>query len=187
MNSEESGKRRGHGIVGLLLRLVVLVAAVIVIVWALRTYVFQTYEVPSGSMEETIMPGDMVFAEKVSYYMHEPETGDIVTFDDPQIASRVLIKRCIAVGGQTVNINDYDGLVYVDGEPLSEPYVEGETYTLNGGVSFPYTVPDGYIWVMGDNRENSQDSRYFGAIPISSVNGHGVLVYWPLDEIGLLQ
>ncbi len=187
MSAAQKERSRVRGFLGGLLRVVIFIAVVLVLVWALRTYVFQTYEIPSGSMEDTIMTGDMVFAEKVSYYVRDPEAGDIVTFDDPQIAGRVLIKRCIATGGQTVDINDMDGLVYVDGQPLSESYVKGETYTLNGGVSYPYTVPEGYIWVMGDNRTNSQDSRYFGAIPISSVTGRGALIYWPIQDIGLLN
>ena len=115
-------------------------------------------------------------------------SGDIVTFQDPEIPGRVLIKRCIAVGGQTVDINDEDGLVYVDGVALSEPYTRGlPSYTLASDVSYPYTVPEGYLWMMGDNRTNSQDSRFFGAIPVSSVTGRGALVYWPLNDFSLLD
>ena len=94
----------------------------------------------------------------------------------------------IAVGGQTVDINDEDGLVYVDGVALSEPYTRGlPSYTLASDVSYPYTVPEGYLWMMGDNRTNSQDSRFFGAIPVSSVTGRGALVYWPLNDFSLLD
>ena len=79
-------------------------------------------------------------------------------------------------------------LIYVDGVPLDEPYTDGKpSYTIPGGVSYPYTVPEGEIWVMGDNRTNSQDSRKFGAVPVSSVTGLAVLVYWPLDNFGLLE
>lgn len=170
------------------LSLICMLAFVLVLAWALRTFVFQAYEIPSGSMEETIMTGDMVFSEKVTYYFREPEYGDVVTFHDPEIPGRILIKRCIATEGQTVEINDEDGLVYVDGVALDEPYTDGKpSYTIPGGVSFPYTVPEGEIWVMGDNRTNSQDSRKFGAVPVSSVTGLAVLVYWPLDNFGLLE
>lgn len=188
MDSGRHADRPRGGIVRSFLSLIIMVAFVVACSWALRTFVFQPYEIPSGSMETTIMPGDMVFAEKVSYYLRDPEPGDIVTFNDPQIPGRILIKRCIATAGQTIDINDADGLVYVDGVPLDEPYVNGEpSYTLSGGVSFPYTVPEGCIWVMGDNRTNSQDSRYFGAIPVSSVTGKAALVYWPIDSFGLLD
>lgn len=188
MDSGQHAVSHRSGILGTFFKLLLMVAFILGLSWLLRTYVFQTYEIPSGSMEDTIMTGDMVFAEKVSYYFRDPEPGDIVTFQDPQIPGRVLIKRCIAVGGQTVDINDEDGLVYVDGVALSEPFTDGEpSYTLSGGVSFPYTVPEGSIWVMGDNRTNSQDSRYFGAIPVSSVTGRGAFVYWPVSDFGLLD
>lgn len=103
-----------------------------------------------------------------------------MTFQDPEIPGRVLIKRVIAVGGQTVDL--VDGKVVVDGVALDEPYTQGKaSEPLNPApdvdVSYPFTVPEGRLWVMGDNRTNSQDSRYFGAIKESSVTGHAVLVY----------
>ena len=131
--------------------------------------------------------GYMLFSEKVSYDFRDPEPGDIVTFQDPEIPGRVLIKRCIAVGGQTVDINDEDGLVYVDGVALREPYTDGlPTYTLASDVTYPYTVPEGMMWMMGDNRTNSQDSRYFGAVPVASAEARSVAVLWPLGDAGLL-
>lgn len=178
--------RRG-GFLRAMVSLAVMVAFVLGLSWLLRTYVFQAYEIPSGSMEETIMTGDMVFAEKVSYYFREPEAGDIVTFADPEIPGRILIKRCIATAGQTVAV-DESGTLYIDGVAQVEPYVNGlPSYPLKSDISYPYTVPDGYIWVMGDNRTNSQDSRFFGAISVSSVTGRGALVYWTLSDIGLLE
>lgn len=168
-----------------------MVLFIVVLSWLLRTFVFQPYDIPSGSMEDTIETGDMVFSEKVSYYFRAPEKGDIVTFADPQVPGRVLIKRVIATGGQTVNL--VDGAVVVDGVALDEPYTEGKpSYPLertaaNVEVTFPYTVPEGSLWVMGDNRTNSQDSRFFGAVDASSVTGRGALVYWPLTRIGVLS
>ena len=162
------------------------VVLVFVIVWFLSTFVYRAYEIPSGSMEDTIETGDMVFAEKVSYYFREPEAGDIVTFEDPLVPGRILIKRCIATEGQTVDL--VDGDVVVDGVALDEPYTEGKpSDPLRSSISYPYTVPDGSIWVMGDNRTSSQDSRYFGAIPVSSVTGHAVFTYWPISHIGFLE
>lgn len=174
-----------------LLGIFLMVFAVAALTVLLRMFVFVPYEIPSGSMEETIMPGDMVFSEKISYYMREAQPGDIVTFDDPEVVGRTLIKRVIAVGGQTVEVKD--GHVYVDGEELDELYTNGKpSYPLartahNVEVKFPYTVPEGYVWVMGDNRTSSQDSRYFGAVPTSSITGRAALVYWPLENFGLLE
>ena len=174
-----------------ILSLVLMVAVVALITVGLRMFVFVPYEIPSGSMEETIMPGDMVFSEKISYHMRSPERGDIVTFADPEVAGRTLIKRVIATEGQTVDLED--GHVYVDGVELDEPYVGGkQSYPLartaaDVEVEFPYLVPEGCIWVMGDNREASQDSRYFGAIPISSITGRAAMIYWPPSNFGPLS
>ncbi len=191
MDSGQHASHKRSGFFGGLLKFVGLIVVVIALSFGLRTFVFQAYEIPSGSMEETIQTGDMVFAEKVSYYMRDVEQGDIVTFNDPLSPGRVLIKRVIAVGGQTVDINDEDGCVYVDGEPLAEPYTDGlPSYRLENSianVTYPYTVPEEELWVMGDNRINSQDSRYFGSIDEDSVTGRGVLIYWPLDHFGLLE
>lgn len=169
--------------------LVLTVVLVVAVALFLRTFVFQSYRIPSGSMEDTIMTGDQVFAEKISYYLGEPEPGDIVTFDDPEVPSRTLIKRVIATAGQTIDLED--GKVYVDGQVLDEPYTDGKpTYPLESvtgaQIVYPYTVPAGEIWVMGDNRTNSSDSRYFGSIPVSSVSAKAVFRYWPLDSIGVL-
>lgn len=141
-------------------------------------------------METTIMTSDKVFAEKVSYYSRSVQPGDIVTFIDPELASRTLIKRCIAVGGQTVDLKD--GTVYVDGQPLNEPYTNGKpsyplTTAANVTVTYPYTVPAGYLWVMGDNRTDSADSRYFGAVPQSNVTGRACFIYWPLNRMHVLE
>ena len=128
MDSGQHADRQSPGILRTFLSLLVMVAFVFGLSWVLRTYVFQAYEIPSGSMEETIMVGDMVFSEKVSYYFRDPEPGDIVTFQDPEIPGRVLIKRCIAVGGQT----DPEGLriaptVLVD-VPEGSPVLEEEIF-----------------------------------------------------------
>lgn len=171
------------------LSFVITIAAIVLVSYLLRAFVFQSYEIPSSSMEDTIMTGDLVFSEKVTYYFSEPEAGQIVTFEDPEIPSRTLIKRIIATGGQTIDLQD--GNVYIDGVRQFEPYTEGKpTYPLQSigsSIAYPYTVPEGELWVMGDNRTNSQDSRYFGAIPVSSLTGQAVLIYWPLDQFGLLD
>ena len=180
-----------EGILHTLLSIIVLVALVLGLTWGLRTFIFQAYEIPSGSMETTIMPGDMVLSEKITYYGRPPADGDIVTFEDPdpEHMGRILIKRVIATGGQTVDLRD--GRVYVDDVLQNEPYTHGEPSLalrsyLFEEITYPYTVPPGGLWVMGDNRTNSQDSRYFGAIPESSVTGKALFIYWPLTDIGLL-
>ena len=182
-------KKKAGGFFRWLLSMICLIAGIFGLAYLLNTFVIQPYEIPSGSMETTIMTGDKVMAEKVTYRFNEPKAGEIITFQDPQIASRTLIKRIVATAGQTIDIKN--GKVYIDGKELDEPYTNGEkTYALttanNVRLSYPYTVPDGYVFVMGDNRTNSQDSRYFGAIKTSTIEGHAFLVYWPFNHFGTL-
>lgn len=183
----EHAKQEGPGVLSFLFTFLLMVAVVFAAAWLLRTFVIAPYQIPSGSMETTIMVSDKLFSEKVSYYFRSPEPGEIVTFEDPEVEGRTLIKRCIAVGGQTVDLRD--GAVYVDDVRLDEPYTNGlESFPLSTAagvtIEYPYTIPSDYIWVMGDNRTNSADSRYFGPIPVKSITGHACLIYWPLNRVG---
>ena len=190
MDNGQHATERKPGIVRSFIGIVAMVVVVIAAAWGLRTFVLEPFESPSASMEHTIDTGDRVFAEKLTYLSHSPQPGDIVVFDDPQIPSRTLIKRVVATEGQTVDLRD--GAVYVDDVKLDEPYTEGaESLPLipagNVSLQYPYTVPAGTVWVMGDNRENSADSRYFGAVPVSNVTARAFMTYWPLNRIGLLD
>lgn len=165
-------------------------AVVVVLSVAVLPNALQAYAIPSSSMAGTINEGDRVYSEKISYLFSNPEAGDIVTFADPMQQQRTLIKRVIATEGQTIDLRFGD--VYVDGEKLDEPYVKGQqTFPLQTAygvdIAYPYTVPAGCVWVMGDNRGDSLDSRHFGAVPVSSVIGKAVLTYWPLPRIGLID
>lgn len=172
--------------------LVVIIA--VALSFLIRNYILTPYEIPSGSMLDTIQLQDRVMSERISYYIGEPQQGDIITFTDPSEPSRTLIKRIIAIEGQTVDLRD--GMVYVDGKPLNEPYTDGKaSYPLDAvegitpeeAISFPYTVPKGYVWVMGDNRTESADSRVFGAVPTDTISGKALFRYWPLDRIGAIE
>lgn len=153
-----------------------------------RAFVAEVYIVPSGSMLETIQEGDRLLGEKVTLHFSSPEVGDVVTFTDPEDPSTTLIKRVIATGGQTVDLRD--GVVYVDGEALDEQYVLGKpTYPLpqyssilSGPITYPYTVPEGRLWVMGDNRTNSFDSRYFGPVDEDTVTSEALFIFWPISD-----
>ena len=174
------------------LELLMTILGTLVLAVVIRLFIAETYEVPSGSMLETIQLGDRLVGEKVTLHWQAPVPGDIVTFNDPDGSGSTLIKRVIATSGQVVDLSD--GYVLVDGVPLNEQYVQGKpSYALDGhatnlseNVSYPYTVPEGHVWVMGDNRTNSLDSRYFGAIPLSSVTSKALFIYWPISDMSAL-
>ena len=152
-----------------------------------RAFLIEPYRIPTGSMLPTIQLNDMVVANKLAFKVGvKPKYKDVVVFKDPTGQYSQLIKRVIAVGGQTVDLRD--GSVYVDDQKLDEPYTHGKpSEALSANIQFPYKVPEGKIWVMGDNRTNSADSRFFGAIPESSLYGRAWWTYWPLSHFGALR
>lgn len=175
-----------------LLDFVSFVVLFLVLSFVLRSFIVESYIVPTGSMLETIQLGDCLLGEKISYRFREPQQGEIVTFTltDASGAKTTLVKRVIAVGGQTIDL--VEGQVVVDGRVLSEPYTnEDATFPLDTvdtlEISYPYTVPQGYLFVMGDNRSNSSDSRYFGPIAVESVSSRIVVCYWPIEDAGLIE
>jgi signal peptidase I len=152
----------------------------------IKMFLVQPFVIPTGSMEPTIAIGNRVLAEKLSFTVlgKTPSYGDIVVFDDPAGQHPQLIKRVIAVGGQTVDVKD--GAVWVDGQKLDEPYIHGEP-NEPGTVPLPITIPQGSVWLMGDNRTNSGDSRFFGPVPVENIRGHAVWTYWPPKAFGPLE
>lgn len=152
----------------------------------IRSFVVDVYIIPTESMTNTILPGDRVFGDKVSYHFRSPERGEVVTFKNPLDESVTFVKRCIAVAGDEVDVRD--GRLYVNGEFQEEDYVLGRpSYPLIEAegvehIEYPYVIPEGMIWVMGDNRTNSNDSRYFGPISVENVSSRGMCVFWPIDH-----
>ena len=164
--------------------LVLMIALAFALAAAIRAWVVQPYVIPSGSMIPTIELQDRVIANKFIYRFTEPERGDIVVLDDPTGSVDTLIKRVIAVGGETVDFQD--GKVVVDGVLIDEPYTHGLP-TEPMVQEIPYTVPEGSVWLMGDYRTNSADSRVFGAVPLTEVRGRAIFRFWPLDRIGVMD
>jgi len=170
--------------------LVVVVAAVAVALVVSATSA-QAFVIPSKSMESTLHKQDRVLVNKWSYRLHPIHRGDVVVFSRPKNLvsnDKDLIKRVIGLPGEQVTFaNDH---VYIDGHLLNEPYLDRGTITnAEGGqwtctLQVPCVVPKGQIWVMGDNRGDSEDSRYFGPIPESSVVGRAFLRIWPPNRIG---
>lgn len=169
--------------------LVVSVLVGVITAVLIRTFLLGSYYVPTGSMIPTIKEGDYVLGELVSYHLRDPEPSEIITFTSP-VDDKILIKRVIASAGQTIDIRD--GEVWVDNVKLDEPYVHGQKTTAFTqqapgveSIVYPYTIPDNMIWVMGDNRSNSGDSRYFGPVSRSAVLGRALGVFWPFDHMAL--
>lgn len=163
----------------------------LVLALLIHIFVLEAFIVPTGSMLETIQLDDRVWSEKVSYRFRSPERGEIALFQNPTDKDVTLLKRVIATEGQTVDL--VDGKVVVDGVVLDEPYTNGKpSYPLDrqaagvGTISYPLVVPEGHIWLMGDNRTNSLDSRYYGPIPTSTVIARAFCTYWPLDHARFL-
>lgn len=156
--------------------LIVLVAIAFAVAYLLKLFIVQPFYIPSGSMEPTLMPGDRILVNKFLYRFEDPRPQDVVVFEAPgDITKRDFIKRVVAVGGQTVELRG--GEVHVDGKKLVEPYLSEVPDQSSFG---PIEVPQGHVFVMGDNRTNSQDSRYFGSLPKSVLLGKAFVIYWPL-------
>jgi len=170
---------------------IVIVAAVLTAV-GLRTYVVQAFEIPSLSMAPTLLRGDRVLVNKLSYRLHDVNRGDVVVFKRPpnppsepatheEAAIKDLIKRVVALPGERVSSRD--GKLLVNGRPLNEPYLLTGTMT-NIDADDETVVPAGQYWVMGDNRQQSKDSRYFGTIRESAIVGRAFVRMWPISHWG---
>jgi signal peptidase I len=140
----------------------------------LRTFVVQPYEVHLSSMVPTLMEGDFILVSKLAYKLGTAQRGDVVVFIPPNGSDRDYVKRVIGLPGETIDIQD--GQVKINGTPLVEPYAKGQT---TGGRYNHLEIPKGMVFCMGDNRLNSSDSRNFGPVSISAMEGKTILLFWP--------
>ncbi len=157
----------------------------LVLAFLIRSFIAEPRFIPSDSMLPTLRVGDRLVVEKLSYHLHAPQRGDIVVFQPPEILrqygygpDQAFIKRVIGLPGQTLAV--HDGQVLVDGEPLQEPYIaQAPAYEL-----LPVQVPPDSLFVMGDNRNNSNDSHVWGFLPEANVIGRAWIRFWPLGSLG---
>lgn len=176
----------------------VLVFAVVIAV-VVRMFVVQAFHIPSLSMAPTLEVGDRVVVNQLSYRFGEIERGEVIVFSTPPgqpSAADDLIKRVVALPGETLVLRD--GNVFIDGYRLEEPYtLQQNSSRARSQLGIPNcaqpqpapdtcVVPEGYVFVMGDNRGGSQDSRVFGPVPIDSIVGHAFMRVWPPNRIGRL-
>jgi signal peptidase I len=165
---------------------VAIIVGALVVALLVKATLLQAFYIPSESMDPTLKIGDRVLVNKLSYRLHDMHRGDIIVFLRPQIGSdteiKDLIKRVVALPGETVE-SDEQGRVHIDGRVLDEPYLPPGTTTTN----LPrQVVPPDHYWVMGDNRNNSRDSRVFGAIGKKLVVGRAFVRVWPFSALSLL-
>ena len=167
---------------------------------AIRTFVVQAFKIPSGSMLPTLQIGDHILVNKFLYGprleipltqislgrlpgLRKPRPGDVIVFIWPKDRSKDFIKRVIAVEGQTVEVRNRQ--VFIDGKPWDDPHATWVMQRGLGGAAGdnygPYTVPPDHVFVMGDNRDQSYDSRFWGPVPIADIKGQALVIYWSWD------
>lgn len=158
------------------------ICAAVILALFVRTFVFQAFKIPTGSMQDNLLIGDHLMVNKMLYQdgggvvlpSRDVERGDVVVFKFPEEPDRDFIKRVVGLPGETLQIGRQQ--VLIDGDPLPEDY----TRFVHGGQPGmrEYRVPDGHYFVMGDNRDNSHDSRFWGALPAENIKGKGLFIYW---------
>jgi len=179
----------------------------IAIALLIRATLVQAYHIPSGSMEDTLFPGDFVLAEKVTFGPYVPgrlpglstnipslripgfrgpRPGEVIIFEHPENPEVDLIKRCIAVENQVVEIRDKQLLV--DGRPIHDipglKHTDPRSLPNNRDNFGPFVVPPGHVFLMGDNRDNSFDSRFFGAVPVDNIRARPLAIYFSWNARG---
>ncbi|MFN2186935.1 MAG: signal peptidase I, partial [Anaerolineae bacterium] len=172
----------GRAIVRFARELLETILPALLIALLINVFVGQATRVEGQSMEPNLHSEQRLVVEKLSYRFHGPQRFDIVVVKMPDQGEELLIKRVIGLPGETVEIRD--GQVYVDGNLLEEPFIDASTHPGRDGK---ITVPPLHIYVMGDNRDRSNDSRSFGPVPIDNVIGRAWFSYWPPDQIGFIH
>jgi signal peptidase I len=175
---------------GCLIEVVETLLLTFVIYWVVQSFVAQPYVISQPSMEHTLEPGQFVLVDKLTPRISDYKRGDIIIFNPPDGLMEdgkptPFIKRVIGVAGDTVEIKG--DAVWVNGTRLDEPYTyEGQGTSPSSALSH-WVIPDGYLFVLGDHRQQSEDSRVFGPIPKSSVIGRALMRLWPLFDFGPLN
>jgi len=178
------------------------VAIALLLAFVIRAFIVQAFKIPSGSMLETLQIGDHLLVSKFAYDVRlpsnvfldttdgkvlyrtgDPERGDIIVFKFPEDESKDFIKRVIGLPGETIEIKKK--VVYIDGTPLDEPYVmhtKAEMNPIRDNFG-PYTVPEDEFFMMGDNREGSYDSRWWGPVKRQKIVGKALIIYWSWGSV----
>ncbi|XTZ19778.1 MAG: signal peptidase I [cyanobacterium endosymbiont of Rhopalodia fuxianensis] len=162
------------------------IATAAILAFGIRAFVAEARYIPSSSMEPTLQVNDRLIIEKVSYHFQEPKRGDVVVFNPTKALQEkdfrdAFIKRVIGLPGETIEVKT--GKVYVDGQAIKEKYISEEPNYDYG----PVTVPERQYLVLGDNRNNSYDSHYWGHVPKEKIIGKAFVRFWPFNRLGILN
>ncbi len=153
----------------------------------LKNYVIINADVPTGSMENTIMPGNRLIGSRLAYLKDPPKRGDVVIFRYPDNEEELYVKRVVGLPGETVTIED--GSIYINDSatPLAEPYLKENWFVATG--PFRFEIPDDAYLMLGDNRNDSWDARYWENTYVTSdkILGKAVIIYWPFQDFGKLD
>jgi len=166
----------------------------------IRTFIIQAFKIPTGSMRLTLIEGDRILVNKLPYGpkvpftdfrlpgYSKPKRGDVVVFTYPEDPKRDFIKRLIAIGGETVEINN--GRIYINREIVEDPVIRNVYYynrDAYGGQNQKIVVPEDSFYVLGDNSGSSKDSRYWGFVPKELMIGKAEVIYWPLNRVRFIK
>uniref|UniRef100_UPI003FED97E3 signal peptidase I n=1 Tax=Roseburia sp. TaxID=2049040 RepID=UPI003FED97E3 len=178
-------KEEPHSALRELLSWVLTFAVAIVAALFIKYCLIINADVPTGSMENTIMPGDRLIGNRLAYLKEGPQRGDIVVFHYPDNEKALFVKRVIGLPGESVHIED--AKVYIDGVELEEPYLK-EEWTIATGT-YDFEVPEDCYLMLGDNRNNSKDARYWENkyVNIDKILGKALFIYWPFSDFGSLN
>lgn len=175
--SSQKPAKKSRGSLSLGIEIVVIVAAAFVIAMLVQFFLVKPFSIHQVSMEPTLVEGDRILLSRLTYHFRDPKSGDVVVFNSPVNDEEDLVKRIVAVAGDSVAIRN--GTLYVNGKMQEEPYLLERPFY---GDYAETTVPVDHVFVLGDNRNNSSDSRVFGAISIDSIIGEAFVIYWPVGH-----
>jgi signal peptidase I len=171
------------------------IVVALVVAFVLRNYVLTLAKVDGQSKEPTLQHADRLYVNKIAY---TPQKGDVIIFEPASDPGRPYIKRVIATEGDTVYIDFSSGDVYINDKIIDEPYIKEPTNLIGSYIGFlmntgnyskenPIKLEPGYFWAMGDNRNNSKDSREVGPVPVDEIIGHATFRFWPPNNMGTVD
>jgi len=160
----------------------------VVLAFFIRTFIVQPYKIPTGSMYPTLQQGDRILVNKFMYRFREPRRGEVIVFNYPEDVTKQFIKRLIATGQEEIEIT-LDGKIKINGKQITFPPISEIRYYIENTTVYGRNVlvdKDSY-YVLGDNSENSRDSRFWGFVPKKYLQGKAFLLYWPINRIKIIK